>query len=134
MKPWIWPFLLAITIVLASGANPTNPIDVNHSDKVVHFLVFGLIAIMVMRIQRPSTLIWALTSFFIASGFGALDEFRQSFTQGRNVEFADWVADTLGAGIAVTSYKMLPWFSAILEVNISQNLDKKAAQQKTDYL
>ncbi|MDA1066526.1 MAG: VanZ family protein [Verrucomicrobia bacterium] len=132
MKPWIWPFLLAITIVLASGVNTTNPIDVNHSDKVVHFLVFGLIAIMVVRIQKPGTLIWALISFFVVSGFGALDEFRQSFTPGRSVEFADWLADTLGAGIAITSYKVLPWFSSFLEVNIPQKLDKKAAPQKNN--
>jgi VanZ family protein len=125
MKPWIWPFLLATTIVLASGVNPINPIHVNHIDKVVHFLVFGLIAIMLVRIQKPCTWTWVLISFFIVTGFGAMDEFRQSFTPGRSVEFADWLADTLGAGIAVTSYKVLPWFSTILEVNISQKLGKK---------
>jgi VanZ family protein len=122
MMPWVWPLLLSLTVFLASGFNPTNPVSLDHSDKVVHFLVFGLIAIMVVRIRRPTSLMWALVSFFIVSAFGALDEFRQSFALGRNVGFVDWLADTLGAGVAVTSYKILPWLVEITKTGLLEKL------------
>jgi VanZ family protein len=37
----------------------------------------------------------------IASLYGASDELHQSFIPGRSPEIGDWVADTLGALIAV---------------------------------
>ena len=36
--------------------------------------------------------------------FGVSDEVHQSFTPGRSMEIADWVADTLGATVAVLAY------------------------------
>ena len=46
--------------------------------------------------------VWSAVA--IASLYGFSDEFHQSFTPGRGVEFGDWVADTLGALMAVTIY------------------------------
>ena len=47
--------------------------------------------------------------------FGLTDEWHQSFTPGRFVEVADWVADTLGAIVAVTIYVRWPRARAALE-------------------
>jgi VanZ family protein len=75
-------------------------------DKLSHFSVFGLLATLVLRMffdeNRP-----ARTALFAAIGvslYGMTDEYRQSFTPGRSVEFADWMADTLGAIVAVSAY------------------------------
>jgi VanZ family protein len=40
-------------------------------------------------------------SVLIASLYGASDELHQYFVPGRSAEVADWVADTLGALVAV---------------------------------
>ncbi len=68
-------------------------------DKVAHFAVFGLLATLVVRTGcRP----WL--AVLLVALFGFTDEWRQSFTPGRTVEVADWVADTLGAITAVAIY------------------------------
>ena len=75
-------------------------------DKLAHLLVFGLLATAVLRIPRVFNLGWRGVFMTIAliSLYGALDEYRQSFTAGRSVELGDWIADTLGAIIASIVY------------------------------
>ena len=51
----------------------------------------------------------------LVSLFGITDEWHQSFTPGRAVEFADWVADTSGAVLAVTLYLRWGWYRRLLE-------------------
>lgn len=130
MKSCIWPLLLIATIVWASGSTPTNPVNISHSDKAIHFFVFGLIAILIVRIRRPVTWKWASMAFFIVSGFGALDEIRQSFTPGRSVETEDWIADSLGAAVAIACYKSLPMFSKLLELRLPTKSRQKAGSGK----
>lgn len=130
MKSYIWPLLLIATIVWASGSNPTNPVNVSYSDKAIHFLVFGLIAILVVRMRRPVTWKWAIMTFLVVSGFGALDELRQSFTPGRSVEIEDWLADSLGAAAAIAFYKSLPMFSNLLEFKLSTKSRQESSSEK----
>jgi VanZ family protein len=122
--------MLVATIIWASGTNPANPINASHSDKLIHFLVFGLISILVVRLKNPVTWKWAVISFLLVSAFGALDEFRQSFTPGRAVEFEDWVADTLGAAVAVVFYKSVPFFQKILEVKLPTKSRQASRSEK----
>jgi VanZ family protein len=56
--------------------------------------------LVVRALGRPRA-IWAVV---LVSGFGVSDEVHQSFTPGRSMEIADWVADTLGATVAVLAY------------------------------
>ncbi|MDQ8193322.1 VanZ family protein [Coraliomargarita sp. SDUM461004] len=115
-----WPILLALAIFAASGtqhlATPELGFEFS-KDKLAHFLVFGLLATSILRtpkLQNCSTgsmLIAAL----ITSAFGACDEIRQSFTPGRSVEIADWVADTSGALVAVISYSYWKRYRHMLE-------------------
>ncbi len=51
----------------------------------------------------------------IASLYGGFDEVRQSFTPGRSVELADWLADTLGAWVAVLVYARWHSYRRLLE-------------------
>jgi VanZ family protein len=46
----------------------------------------------------------ALWGLVAASLFGITDEWHQSWVPGRSVEPEDWVADTLGAALAVALY------------------------------
>lgn len=114
-----WPLALAVAIDIASGRSKVaSPFLFPHSDKVVHFFVFGLLATLVIRTRA----VWRRVTWrgWIAiaavSAFGILDEFRQSFTPGRSVEVADWMADTLGACLAVCVYLFWGGYRALLEM------------------
>lgn len=72
-------------------------------DKVTHFAVYGLLATLVVRLGKSPRSAWI--AFAIVSVYGMTDEWHQSFTPGRDVEFADWVADTLGAALAILLYR-----------------------------
>jgi VanZ family protein len=115
-----WPFAIALTIFLASGtkdlAAPDLGVDFSY-DKLAHFLVFGLLATAVLRIPRFFKQGWkgVIIAVCLVSSYGALDEFRQSFTIGRSVELADWIADTLGAILASILYLKWHWYRRLWE-------------------
>ena len=99
-------------IVVASGQGQVAGPPVVNIDKLVHFTIFGLLATTVVRctgVRRYRNAIIAVSLFGIA------DEFRQSFTPGRYVEFADWLADTAGALTAVSLYVYWERYRRLLE-------------------
>jgi len=79
--------------------------------------VFGLLATMIFRLIPPGSRNGrsALMVILAVSLFGLSDEFHQAYTPGRAVEFADWVADTLGAAVAVFAYWKWDAYRRILE-------------------
>lgn len=109
---WVWPVLLAFTIFHASGQGAVAAPDIVSIDKIGHFGVFGLLGSLIARTQPPER--WWL-GVLLASLYGICDEFRQSFTPGRSVEYADWVADTLGAAVAVTLYAKWAFYRRMME-------------------
>ena len=114
----IWPFVLILLVYLASGRSKLAAPEVGFSyDKIVHFLVFGLIATTIIRIPNFIEKGWkgVCITILIVSVYGAFDEFRQSFTQGRFVDPIDWVADTSGAIIASIFYFKWAWYRKKLE-------------------
>ena len=119
-RPFFWPFALMACIFYASGQSSLATPDLNFIlpiDKIGHFLIFGLLATFVMRIPKMYLLGWrgALASALIVIAYGAVDEWRQSYTPGRAVEIYDFVADALGASIAVLAYKIVPTYRGCLE-------------------
>lgn len=120
--PWLWPAILAGVISLASGRSHLAGPEIVNIDKLAHFLVFGLLATLMARIDGVRAwpglgLGWAVA---LASAYGLLDEYHQSFTPGRFVEVADWVADTLGAALAVALYARWPWYRNLLETRLGR--------------
>jgi VanZ family protein len=111
---WLWAVAVCVTVFIASGQSHVASPGIINFDKVAHALVFGLIATLVGRSFSRSAWIWA--AIFITSIYGAADEVRQSFTAGRSVEVADWVADTAGAALAVALYQLWPWYRRLLEM------------------
>ncbi|MEO0508228.1 MAG: VanZ family protein [Verrucomicrobiota bacterium] len=110
-RAWLWPILLAVTIFTLSGTARLATPDISFQfskDKIGHFLVFGLLATSILRIPCIRQLGWhgAIITAAITIAYGGFDEFRQSFTPGRQVEFADWIADSLGAVVAVIIYQL----------------------------
>ncbi len=125
---WGWPLALAIMIFTASGESKVAAPDIVSIDKIGHFLVFGLLATLLARTQPPRR--WWL-GVVLASAYGIFDEFRQSFTPGRAVEVADWVADTLGALVAVTFYGAWAGYRRLLERNLRPGQRPPVAKPRT---
>lgn len=109
---WVYPAALAAMVVMASGRSQVAAPAIVNIDKLVHFSIFGLLATLVRR--APGVRFW-WRAVLAVSVFGASDEIRQSFTPGRSIEFADWVADTAGALVAVLLYALWPWYRRLLE-------------------
>lgn len=99
---WGYVGALALTILVASGRGTVMSPDIVNFDKVAHLAIYGLLATLVARAGFPGRRGWWAVLF--VSLFGLTDEWHQSFTPGRSVEIADWVADTLGAVVAVAAY------------------------------
>lgn len=109
---WIYPCVLAAMIVVASGRSQVAAPEVVNIDKLIHFSVFGLLATLVVRAPGIRA---AWMAVLLVSLFGISDEIRQSFTPGRSVEFADWLADTAGAAVAVAAYTFWAGYRGLLE-------------------
>ncbi|MBL00116.1 MAG: hypothetical protein CMI34_01740 [Opitutales bacterium] len=117
---YLWPVLLVIAIFISSGSQDLTAPNLGFQfpiDKIAHILVFGLVATLILRTPKfkDLSLRSLLISALITSAYGAFDEFRQSLTPTRNVEFADWLADTFGALAAVTFYSKWSWYRHLLE-------------------
>lgn len=113
-------------VVTASGQNHVAAPAIINFDKIAHFSIFGLLGTLIARCPGVRRFRYAIA---IVSLFGISDEFRQSFTPGRSVEFADWMADTLGAATAVALYAFWPWYRRLLEtpLRLRRRTDKTAA-------
>lgn len=122
-----WPLLIAGLIFVASSrSHVVAPGITRIDDKIVHFAVYGLLATLVSRAGRGGWR-WALWSLVLVSVYGASDEWHQSFVPGRMCEFADWVADTFGAALAIGLYAGWPWYRRLLEAP----LGRRRAEERT---
>jgi len=112
-----------IVVFFVSGESQVAVPDVGLSlDKFAHFAVFGVLATSLVRLPFFTSRGWkgAFEAAAIAVLYGGFDEVRQSFTPGRAVELADWVADTLGAVAAVILYRGFRPFRDLLEWSVQE--------------
>jgi len=100
---WLPAVLWGGLIFMASHLpiTDTPPLfDFPGSDKVIHFVIFGILSIFILTafvLERKMPLLQAgIFSLMVTSLYGALDEWHQSFIPERSVEVADWLADTFG--------------------------------------
>lgn len=130
----LWPLMLAGTITWCSGQPASVPgVDFIEIDKVGHFAAYGALATAMLR--HPALGRWPLLggwwALVLASVYGLGDEFRQSLTHGvRQYDLADWVADTVGAIVAVVCYLRWPAYRRLLERPIFRRR-RKATEEVT---
>ncbi|PPD35647.1 MAG: teicoplanin resistance protein VanZ [Methylomonas sp.] len=80
------------------------PTAFEFQDKFLHTGAYWVMAILSWRALRHfglSTKTLALVSFVFCSLYGITDEWHQSFVPGRESSHADWLADSIGAALAV---------------------------------
>ena len=99
-RRWLPPALwTAVVLVSSSWPDPdVGPVPAG-SDKVTHFLLYGVLGVLLGRAERgllglPLRFVGTVAA---VSAFAALDEWHQRFIPGRSASTGDWVADTLGA-------------------------------------
>jgi VanZ family protein len=116
-RAWLWPVLVAVLIFSASGRSQVADPGIPNVDKVIHFLVYGLLGTLVVRTGVGGR--WApIIALVVTSLYGVTDEIHQSFVPGRSMELADWVADTAGASVAILMYARWAWYRVRLEAPV----------------
>jgi VanZ family protein len=88
-----WAAIAATLFVTLRKVTVTVPT----SDKTQHAVTFGVLMLVFALGYRRARL-WAAA--FALSGFGALIEFLQPYF-GRDRDYRDWIADTIGILIAL---------------------------------
>jgi VanZ family protein len=113
------PALLYIGLVFVGGSLPTQPkIGLAHSDKALHLVVFGGLALVLFRAirherreMRLGQQLWMAA--LGASLVGALLEVYQLALPYRSGEVLDWVSDTIGAALAALGVAILARHRAV---------------------
>ena len=123
-RDWVWPLVVAGTIYWASDhgvvATPEFTHWVPSFDKLAHFSVYGLLSTLTLRVLGRGR--WApWLAIGAVSLFGVTDEWHQSFVPGRSSEVLDWVADTLGAALAVLLYAGWGRYRRLLETSLMRS-------------
>lgn len=102
----LWgPVAACMGLIFAFSSMPSPPMPPGVSDKLLHAAGYAGLAALSLRATAGGRLGGvagrsAATAWAIATLYGASDEFHQRFVPGRSAEFADLVADGLGAGVA----------------------------------
>jgi VanZ family protein len=100
-------YVLAIFVVGSLPGAP--PVGRSVSDKIQHAIGFALLAWLWCRALsklRPESSLGRsiLGGFLVSVGVGGVLELWQGVLSYRTCEFLDWVADGVGAGVAVGLY------------------------------
>lgn len=140
----VWPFVLAGTITWCSGRPAAVP-DLGwfEVDKLGHFALYGALATAIVR--HPALRGWPWPGFppsplglgrtgwwalLLASAYGMGDEFRQSLTHGiRTPDWHDWLADTIGAAVAVGLYVRWTGYRRLMEFPLGKRRTKSATDK-----
>lgn len=98
--------LLYCLIIYWLSDQPSIPAPMwfEHQDKLYHagsYFVLGLLLWRSLKYFVESPIILALLSLALGSLYGVSDEWHQSFVAGRSSDAVDWLADTVGVGLAV---------------------------------
>ena len=100
-------FALALVVQLLLLPEPAFVPSVTAviTDKVLHALVFGLLAVLLHVLAGTRT---TFAVFAAVVGIGVLDELHQAFIPGREADLADLLADAAGAAVALYLVKFVP--------------------------
>lgn len=104
---------------LSSGPITLHLPDFFWRDKVLHAMAFGVMAMLayiaftcIPLVKKPA--LWAV---IYAAVYGLSDEWHQFFVPGRSADWKDWVADMIGAILAIVLWRLaLQWLGNRLPV------------------
>ena len=100
VRRWLPPLVWAGVILLGTSLpQEAVPIQTSRIDKILHFGIYTVFAFLLTRQISVGFRLWqsVVLAIAFAMAFGAFDEWHQQLIPGRSTEFADWVADSIGA-------------------------------------
>lgn len=109
------PVVLLAALLAAVAFESTLPATINndvlpHLDKIIHFLVFGLVAWLLASAMAAhhrlfeSGFLVVFISLVLVALLGVADEWIQSFTPSRHAEVGDVLADIAGGFVFLLVY------------------------------
>lgn len=98
-------FYCSLIFWLSSRSSLPTPNLFPHQDKILHLAAYSVMGILAWRVfnqhlSNPHYIYWISISY--CSLYGLSDEWHQSWVPGRDADSLDWVADTIGAALAIT--------------------------------
>ncbi|MDQ7006921.1 MAG: VanZ family protein [Acidobacteriota bacterium] len=99
-----WPALLLMAAIFALSHINLPVGATGGSDKIIHAVVFGLLAALWMRaLDGWQGGLWgrAMLAICVTTAWGVLDEIHQAFVPGRTASALDALADLGGAVLVV---------------------------------
>ncbi len=96
----IWIFGWLLCIVLSLTTPPDISLDVDNSDKIGHFLAYGLLSAWAVMIFQQKRNWWLSAIGLIVLGI-ALEFAQGYFTTTRMMDWHDALADTIGVGLGL---------------------------------
>lgn len=105
---WLIGYWLLL-VLLTHWPNPWPHVsEPKYLDKVVHFFIYGVLAglglnALLRRDETASVVVRSIGVLAAVTAFGLLDETTQPLT-GRDFDWFDWLADSLGALTAIIAY------------------------------
>jgi VanZ family protein len=106
LRYWL-PLIVYVSLIFVLSAQPNlhPPLHFQNSDKLMHFGEYGVLGILLFRLVRSRS--WgrrrdvaALAVLLAGMAIGVADERFQAFIPGRSCDLFDWLADSLGVGMA----------------------------------
>jgi VanZ family protein len=107
LSSWLPPLVyMAVIFYISSLSHPFPEVTARVSDKVLHTIEYGVLAVLFMRALWREGVSWrdaALAAVVMTSLYGATDEYHQAFVPNRSSTISDWVADSIGATMGASA-------------------------------
>jgi VanZ family protein len=109
VKPLVWLIIIAILCFMPAEDIPQTPLfSIPYFDKVVHFGMYFILAVLLIRplktIQNEVLLFTLLITVFVG---GMIEILQFAITNTRSANWGDFFADIAGAGIGYVVYGWL---------------------------
>lgn len=139
MKPAVEKFLfywlpvvaLCLAIFIQSAfPSPDLGLSFPLKDKVLHMIVYGVLAALVYRASRKtwsgrlSPLQLLLASVCLSTLYGVSDEYHQFFVAARQADVADGVADFMGSILGAVAYMKVAYRRKLFGFMINGGADR----------
>lgn len=106
---WL-PVIAFMFAVIALADQEPGVVSFPVPDKLVHASAYAVLGVLTLRathrgLSRPR-IAPAVLAMVITLGFGAVDEWNQTRFSHRDASFGDWIADGVGAGLALVGVRI----------------------------
>jgi VanZ family protein len=109
VKPLVWLVFIAVLCFMPAEDIPKTPlILIPHFDKLVHFGMYFILAVLLIRPLRFFRMpVWPVTLLISVFIGGMIEILQFAITDTRSASWGDFFADTAGAIVGLLVYEWL---------------------------